>query len=157
MSRRAPWMCERSKISISGRTPLFLHLAGEVLDQGGVVLVDDGREVDRAGRERGHVGLEVQRRAAGGGVASASAGGELDDHAGAVFSNALLHLAEQFRVGGGAFVGVADVDVDERGAGLVGLVRALDLLGGRDRQGRVVLLARNRPGNRYRNYDRPHG
>ena len=133
-----------------GPNAVLLHLRGELLDQRGVVFVDDRREVDRAGRERGHVGLEIERRAARGGVAPAPARGELHDHPRTMLLDALLDGREARRVGGRALVVVADVDVDERGPGLEGLVRALDLLGRRDRQGRVVLLARNRSGDRNR-------
>ena len=39
-----------------------LHLAGEFVHERRLVLIDDGREVDRAGRQRRHVGAEFQAR-----------------------------------------------------------------------------------------------
>ena len=79
---------------------------------------------------------------------------ELD--AGTAPPHARHHLAEYFRVGGGRLVGLADVDVDERGAGLERFLRRFDLLGRRDRHGRVVALARQRAGDRDGNDYGPH-
>ena len=85
-------------------------------------------------------------------VAPAAAGGELNDHSGAVFAHAFLHCSVQLRVGTRGFVAIAHVHMHQRRTSLKGLVRGLDLLGWRDRHGRIVFLARQCTGNRYR-YD----
>lgn len=93
------------------------HGLGQALDEVGRVFVDAGREIDRAGGERGHVRLEAEHGAARGLLAAAAAGGKLDDHARAVLAHAFLHPGEQGRVGAGRFVRVAHVDVHQRGTG----------------------------------------
>ena len=135
--------------------PCVIHRGGQLLDELRRVLVDRRREIDRARGERGHVGLQRQRRAALLRVAAAAAGGELDDHAGAALPDAGLHLGEQRRVRGRCLVGVAHVDVDEGCAGLVGLARRLDLLGRRDRHAGIVPLAGQRAGDGDRDDDGP--
>ena len=50
--------------------------------------------------------------------AGAAAGRELDDEAGAMLAQALEQAAEPLGVGGRRLVVVADVGVDDRGAGL---------------------------------------
>lgn len=59
----------------------------------------------------------------------------------------LLHLREARGVGGRRLVIVANMDMGKRGAGLEGLLRQLDLLGGQDRHRGIVLLARNGAGD----------
>jgi hypothetical protein len=83
-------------------------------------------------------GLQVQHRAALVEGAAAAAGRELHDDVGADPADAVLEGGEPLGIARRRLVLVADMDVDERGAGLVGLVRALDLLGDRDRHGGVV-------------------
>lgn len=94
------------------------HGLRQALDEVGRVLVDAGRKIHRAGGQRGHVGLEAEHGAARGLLAAAAAGGKLDDHARAVLAHAVLHLGELLGVGAGRFVGVAHVDVHQRGAGI---------------------------------------
>ena len=137
----------RSNTSISGLTSYSSIDLREILDELRRVLVDLVGEIHRAGGERGHVGLEVSIAATLVLAAAAAAGRELDDHAGAVLAHALLHLREQLRIGRRAFVLVAHMDVHQRGAGLVGLVRRFDLLGRRHRHGRRLRLARQRAGD----------
>ena len=91
---------DRSNASISGLTPCASISAGQPVDQVGRVLVDPGREIARAGGERGHVRPERQHAAALLAGARAAAGRELQDHAGAVPAQALLQPGELLRVGG---------------------------------------------------------
>jgi len=132
---------------------LWLYIAGEhraceVLHELRRILVDLLGEVYRAGRERRHIRLEVEHFPALALLAPASARRELDDHAGTVIRHALLHSAEQGRIGTRALVGIANVDVNDGSARFKGFVRRLDLLGGGDRDGGRVGLARDRPGDR---------
>ena len=61
---------------------------------------------------------------------------------------ALLHLGEQLGIRRGAFILVAHVDVHQGRAGLEGLVRGFDLLGGGHRDGGVVFFLRHGAGDR---------
>ena len=130
-----------------GLHAVLVHLAGELEDQIGRVLVDARREVARPGGERRHVGPQVQHAAALGADARAAAGGELHDDVGAVAPDPLEEIRELVRVGGGGLIVVAHVHVHQRRAGLVAGVRGLDLLAHGDRDGGVVLLARDRTGD----------
>src|SRR5918998_986201 len=122
-----------------------------------MILVDDGWEVHGTSGQRSHVGLQVQRTAALGRIAATPTGRELDDHPRAVLAHALLHLAKALRVGGGGFIVIAYMDVDERCARLVGLPCALHLLLWSDRNSRVILLAWDRAGDSDGNNNRVHG
>ncbi len=57
--------------------------------------------------------------------------------------------AKRSGFGGRRLIVIADMDMDEAGAGLVGLVRCLDLLRDGDRNRRIILLARQRSGDRH--------
>jgi hypothetical protein len=125
------------------------HVLGKVVDQLRRVLVDDGREIDRAGGERGHVRLQLDRRAAFLGRAAAASGRELDNHAGAMLEDARLHLAEPVDVGARLALQVAHMDVHQARPRLERLVRALHLFRGMDRHGGILRLARLAAGDRY--------
>jgi hypothetical protein len=125
------------------------HVLGKVVDQLRRVLVDDGREIDRAGGERGHVRLQLDRRAALLRGPAASAGRELDDHAGTMFQDPRLHLAEQVDVRARFALGIAHMDVHQARARFERCVRAFHLFGGLDRHGGVLRLARLAAGDRH--------
>src|ERR1700730_11617615 len=132
---------------------LWLYIAGEhraceVLHELRRILVDLLGEVYRAGRERRHIRLEVEHFPALALLASAPAGRELDDHAGTVSRHALLHSAEQGRIGTRALVGIANVDVNDGSARFKGFLRRLDLLGRAHRDRGCVGLAWDRSGDR---------
>src|SRR5512132_1476515 len=73
---------------------------------------------------------------------------ELDEHARTVLAHALLDFGEPLGVRRRSPAVVANVNVHDRGAGLVGGVGGLDLLGGRDRYGGIVGFVRYRTGDR---------
>src|SRR6266404_4902266 len=98
----------------------------------------------------------MKRTAARRWIAAAAPARELNDHAGTVLAHTLLHLSEERRIGRGAFIRIAHVDMDERGSRLKSLMCRFDLLGRRDRDGGIILLARNGSGNRDCNDHRPH-
>ncbi len=126
---------------------MFEHGLRKLVDQRRRVLVDRSREVDGACSERSHIGTQRERPAAFGGIPTASTGGELDDHAGAVLADALLYGREKRGIRRRRLVRVAHVNVHQRGARLEGLLGRLDLLGGRDRHRRIRGLAGLRTGN----------
>ena len=68
-----------------------------------------------------------------------------------------LLRGKQRWIGRGAFVRIADMDVDEGSPRLECRVSGFDLLLRSDRDGGVILLARHRPGNRHRYDDWSHG
>ena len=74
-----------------------------------------------------------------------------------MFTDARLDGGKPFRIGGRAFIIIAHVDVHERGSGLEGLVRRIDLLGRCDRKRRVVFFSRDRAGNGDSDDDGLHG
>ena len=74
------------------------HRACETFDELRCVLVNTVWKVDRACRQRRHVGLQVKHCAALLLFAAAPASGELHDHAGAMLAHAFLHAAVQLRV-----------------------------------------------------------
>ncbi|HZF74831.1 MAG TPA: hypothetical protein VE033_03215, partial [Acetobacteraceae bacterium] len=117
-----------------GLDALVAHGGGERTDEVRRVPVDDGRKVHAAGGQARHVGAQVQHGAAGLGRPAAAAGAELDGHVRAVPADAVLEGGELAGIAARRLVAVADMDVDERGAGLAGGVGALDLLGHADRQ-----------------------
>src|SRR5262245_50459314 len=86
----------------------------------------------------------VEHAAAFGPNAGAAPGGELHDDPRADLANAFLELGEPVRVRRRRLVVVADVHVDERGTGFKRRMSRFDLLADRDRNGRVVLRARDR-------------
>ena len=92
------------------------HLRREAAHEGRRVLVDDGREVARAGGERGHVGPQVQHRAALLEGSATAAGRELHDDVGTVAADAVLEGGELLGIARVRLVRVADMDVDERSA-----------------------------------------
>src|SRR6056297_1424804 len=124
------------------------HLRGEPFDEVGWILVDAGGKVVRADREGGHFGTERKHPSPFAPRPRAPAGGELHDHSGAMPLQPLLQARKQLGVGGGAFVGVAHVGMDDRRTRLEGLLGALHLFGHRDRHRRIVSLARHGPGDR---------
>ena len=130
-----------------GLDSVLQHGPRQAFDKLGRVLVNIGRKVDRAGGKRRHVRPQVEHRASRGLIAAATAGRELDDHSGAMLAHALLHGTVERRIGRRRFIGIAHVDVHERRSGFESIVRRFDLLGGRDGNGRVVLLARQRAGD----------
>ena len=135
-----------------------LHLRGQPVHEVGRVVVDAGRKIDRAAGQRCHVGAQMQHAAALAASAGSAARRDLRDHARAVGADAVEHERETLGRRGRRFVVVAHVQVHERGAGFVGGLRRLDLLGDRDRHCRVVLLARQRPSDRHRDdAGRAHG
>ena len=146
--RRGAWRREdargRRSRSPAARRTRFILVARSSTKRG-AVLVDDGREVDRAGRERRHVGPQIERAAALRRVASTTAGRELHDHVGTVFTDARLNGGKPFPIKAGLFIIITHVDVHERGSRLERLVRRIDLLRGRDRHRRVVLLRGTEP------------
>jgi hypothetical protein len=67
---------------------------------------------------------------------------------------AVVYGCEEVGIRRRSLVVVADVNVHEARASLESLVRALYLLGRRDRESRIVSLARHRAGDRHRDHDR---
>ena len=124
------------------------HLLGHAGDQLGMVLVDSVGEIDRAGGQGSHVGLQVKRLAAQGLIAPAAAGGELDDHARAMLGDAFLDHGEQRRVRRRGLVFVAHMDMGQGRPRLEGLMGRFDLLGGSHRHGGIISLAGHRAGDR---------
>jgi hypothetical protein len=105
-------------------------------------------EAHRADVQRGHPGPRLDELLARlVGHVEADAGGELDQRRAALLDQP-DHAPGDVEVGGRPAVGVAQVDVDDRRARLVGLERGGgDLLGGGG-QRRVVGLGGDRPGQR---------
>jgi hypothetical protein len=147
----------------NGLDALLGHHAGETVDEPvgeRHAHVDDQRLARvRQGRpacrqlEPLHVGAEVDGRhlrariegrdaALVSGRRTAS-GGDVEDHLGALLAHQAEDLAVDLGVVGavGEVAGVATVDVDDRGAGVVGLASLRGDLAGQLRQGRVALLA----------------
>jgi len=121
------------------------HLQGEVVDQLRRIFIDDRREIDRAGGERGHVRTVDEAQSALGRATPATSRRELHDHAGTVLADAVLNRGVALGVGGRPPHLVAHVDVDQGRASLERFLRALDLFGRRDRNCGVVLLGRLAP------------
>ena len=74
-----------------------------------------------------------------------------------MFLQPLLHLTEQRGIGRRALVGVAHMNMRDRGAGFERLMRRFDLLRRRGRQRRIVLLAGHGAGDRDGDDDGTHG
>jgi hypothetical protein len=136
---------------------MFLKLRRQRLNKGRRVFVDNGRKVYGSGGKRSHVGLEEQRTAPCRRVTAASAGRELHNDAWTQRADALLHLSEKRRVGRRAFIRVADVYMDKRGARFEGLMNRLNLLCWRYWHGRIVPFPWDGSSNGNGNDHRLHG
>jgi hypothetical protein len=136
-------MCDRSKISISGAiSNRFICVARLSTSAAGFSYRSWENWWNRL-RAKPCQPMN-ERQTARGRVTPAASCRELHDHPRTVLAYARLHFGKPTGIRGRRLVVIAHMDVNESCTCLEGGVGRLDLLRGRHRQRRIVLLARDR-------------
>ena len=89
------------------------HVSREIGDERRGIVIDDGREIDRARRQRGHIGAQVECASPGGRISTSTPRRELYYHAWAVPPHAFLHDRKSMRVRRRRFVIIPNMNMDQ--------------------------------------------